>query len=247
MKKCIVLPTYQEKENIRDIVRRILDQHIPDLEIRIVDDHSPDGTMGRARELEREYPGRVSAMFNKSEKSLSASVITGFDASDAELLLCMDADGQHQPCDLPKLFGALENGADFVIGSRYAEGGGFTEKWNAFRVLTSRTAAWMARFFLGVRVLDPMSGFFAIRREAYRKIRKALSPRGFKIMLEMLYLQTLRTDRAVRIQEVGIVFAMRTKGESKLSGKVIFQYLKMLRACRTNRNRLRALVSGTDV
>ena len=121
MKKCIVLPTYQEKENIRDIVRRILDQHIPDLEIRIVDDHSPDGTMDCARELEREFPGCVSTQFNKGEKSLSASVITGFDASDAELLLCMDADGQHQPCDLPKLFSTLENGADFVIGSRYAE------------------------------------------------------------------------------------------------------------------------------
>ena len=226
MKKCIVLPTYRERENIR-----------------LVDDHSPDGTMELARELEKEFPGRVAAQYNEGPKSLSASVIAGFDSSDAELLLCMDADGQHRPCDLPALFDALENDADFVIGSRYAEGGGFTEKWNAFRVLTSRTAARMARILLGIRVLDPMSGFFGIRREAYRKIRKALSPRGFKIMLEMLYLETLRTDRAVTVKEVGIVFAMRTRGESKLSGKVIFQYLKMLLDCRLKKKHLRSLVS----
>lgn len=128
MKKCIVLPTYQERENIRDIVLRILDQNIPDLEIRIVDDHSPDGTIEIAKAMAEEYPGKVFAGFNKGTKSLSASVITGFDASDAELLLCMDADGQHQPCDLLRLLAALENHADFVIGSRYAEGGGFAEK-----------------------------------------------------------------------------------------------------------------------
>lgn len=101
----------------------------------------------------------------------------------------------------------------------------------------------MARLLLGVRILDPMSGFFGIKRDSYEKIRKALSPRGFKIMLEMLYLETLRTDRKIAVQEIGIIFAMRTKGKSKLSGKVIFQYLKMLLDCRLNRKRLRYLVS----
>lgn len=227
MKYSVVLPVYNEAENITDMVRGLTALPEPPAEIRIVDDRSPDGTFQLAQSLEKEYP-TVHAMLNPGAKSLAASVTAGFDAAETEILLCMDADGQHRICDVPKLVKAIaEEGADMSIGSRYAPGGGFAEKWNFFRVLMSRTAAMMAFVSLRVTVRDPMSGFFAVRKESFQRIRPALSPDGFKIMLEILYLLTL-SNPAARVKECGIVFELRKKGKSKLSADTILRYLRML-------------------
>lgn len=246
MKYSIVLPTYNEAENIVPMLRAIRREIPHDLEILVVDDRSPDGTLAAAqREAEDSEPGTVRAFTNPGPRSLSASVIAGFDAAQGEYLLCMDADGQHRPQDIMKLFRALEEGADFAIGSRYIEGGGFAHKWNFFRLLTSKTATWMGQAALRVGVHDPMSGFFALRKEAYRSVRHAMTPSGtgFKIMLELLFLLSLRKKKPV-VRECAIIFELRTRGESKLSGKVMLQYLKMLAACMKNRARLRAAVNA---
>ncbi len=119
-------------------------------------------------------------------------------------------------------------------------GGGFTEKWNLFRVMCSDGAAFAARLMLGISLKDPMSGFFAIRRDAFDRVKSCLSPKGFKIMLELAFLLSL-TGRD-EVTEHPITFAMRKQGESKLSGRVIFQYLAMLmRFVRTKRSLRRRL------
>ena len=242
MKYSVILPVYNEAENIADMVRGLTALADPPAEIRIVDDHSPDGTYRLAQELQKEFPS-VRAMLNPGSKSLAASVTAGFDAAETDLLLCMDADGQHRVCDVPKLVRAVAEGADIAIGSRYAEGGGFAEKWNFFRVLMSRTAAMMAFTVLRVTVRDPMSGFFAVRKGSFRRIRPALSPDGFKIMLEILYLLTL-SNPSVRVKECGIVFELRKKGESKLSADTILRYLRMLFALRFRKNTLRKSIAS---
>ena len=191
MKYSVILPVYNEAENIADMVRGLTALADPPAEIRIVDDHSPDGTYRLAQELQKEFPS-VRAMLNPGSKSLAASVTAGFDAAETDLLLCMDADGQHRVCMM------------------------------AFTVLR-------------VTVRDPMSGFFAVRKESFRRIRPALSPDGFKIMLEILYLLTL-SNPSVRVEECGIVFELRKKGESKLSADTILRYLRMLFALRFRKN-----------
>ena len=113
-----------------------------------------------------------------------------------------------------------------VIGSWHVPGGGFTEKWNHFRVHCSNGAAFAARLALAITSKDPMSGFSAIRRKAFERMKTCLSPEGFKIMLELAFLLS-QTGRD-KILEHPITFAMRKQGESKLSGRVIVQYLAML-------------------
>ena len=225
MKYSIILPTYNEALNVSAMVRSIRKLYGNEPEILIVDDRSPDGTFEQASAFASQIPN-VRAFLHDGIRSLSASVLYGFDRATGDVLICMDADGQHRPEDLGKLFQSMEHN-DMVVGSRYAEGGGFAEKWKFSRVLTSRTAALMAKLILKVRIQDPMSGFFAVRKEAYEKVRGELDPRGFKIMLEILSLLALFPN--IRIAETGIVFAMRKHGASKLSANVIFQYLLMLK------------------
>lgn len=230
MKKItVVLPTFNEAENIVSMIQNILAANIPGLNIIVSDDNSQDGT---ARKVLETFAGdgRVRVYNHQPPRGLSPSVVDAFDLSDSDLLCCMDADGQHRVEDLPGLLDEFQNNnVDMVIGSRYIKSGGFTEKWQFTRLLTSRTATWMAQIFLRVPVNDPMSGFFAIRRDAYSVIRKHLNPCGFKIALELAWLLTI--SKMGGIKEHPIIFAMRRCGESKLSGRVIFQYLKMLFSC----------------
>lgn len=225
MKYSIVIPTLDERANIVELLSRIGRCGLGSFEVVVVDDHSPDGTLEAVNEFSQLHPW-VRGLSNPGERGLSPSIVYGFDQAHGDILCCMDGDLQHDVKDLAGLLGtALDN--DFVIGSRYVDGGGFAEAWNPFRVLTSRSAALLARIALGVRVKDPMSGFFAIRRTAFQEIREQLSPRGFKVMLEMLYLLT-RTPGSWRIAEYGITFFRRHAGKSKLNCRVIGQYLSML-------------------
>ena len=225
----VVLPTYNEAENIVNTIRDILEQDIPGLDIIVADDASQDGTLQKVSE----YSGgneRIRGYAHPPPRGLSPSVVDAFDLSDSDILCCMDADGQHRAEDLRKIVEKFNDGTvGMVVGSRYTENGGFAEKWNFFRRFASRTATLMAQIFLKVPLKDPMSGFFAIRRSEYQKVRPFLDPAGFKIMLEIAWL--LNLSNSGKITEVPIIFAMRRRGESKLSGKVIREYLKMLLAC----------------
>ena len=238
----VVLPTFNEAENIVEMLRNILALNITDLNIIVADDNSSDGTQQKVME-NFASDNRVRLFNHPPPHGLSPSVVDAFNLSDSDLLCCMDADGQHRVEDLRGLLDEFKNAnINMIIGSRYIKNGGFTEKWRFDRLLTSRTATCLARIFLRVPVQDPMSGFFVIRRTAYEKIRPYLNPAGFKIALELAWLLTISGFGGV--SEHPIVFAMRKHGESKLSGKVILQYLKMLFSCRNKENSIKNAIKN---
>ncbi|MBR3689023.1 MAG: polyprenol monophosphomannose synthase, partial [Lentisphaeria bacterium] len=228
MTTSIILPTFKEKDSIPPMLRALDALNLPGLEIIVADDHSPDGTEAAALETAKTMRTPVRVEQNPGVRGLAPSVVHGFSKAIGEILVCMDADGQHRPEDLPGLLAEFDRDPtlSMVIGSRHVPGGGFTEKWNLFRVMCSDGAAFAARLVLGITLKDPMSGFFAIRRDAFDRVKSCLSPEGFKIMLELAFLLSL-TGRD-RVLEHPITFAMRKHGESKLSGRVIVQYLAML-------------------
>ncbi len=241
----VVLPTFREKESIPAMLRALDALDLQDAEIIVADDHSPDGTETAALETAKTMRMPVRVEQNPGPCGLAPSVVHGFSKAHGDILVCMDADGQHRPEDLPGLLAEFDRdpALSMVIGSRHVPGGGFTEKWNLFRVMCSDGAAFAARLVLGITLKDPMSGFFAIRRDAFDRVKPCLSPEGFKIMLELAFLLSLTgRDRSL---EHPITFAMRKQGESKLSGRVIVQYLAMLmRFVRTKKEIRRKLADG---
>ena len=238
----VVLPTFREKDSIAPMLCALDALDLPGLEVIVADDHSPDGTEEAALETAKTLRIPVRVEQNPGVRGLAPSVVHGFSKANGEILICMDADGQHRPEDLPGLLAEFDRDPELsmVIGSRHVPGGGFTEKWNLFRVMCSDGAAFAARLVLGITLKDPMSGFFAIRRSAFDRVKSCLSPEGFKIMLELAFLLSL--TGCDEVTEHPITFAMRKHGESKLSGRVIVQYLAMLmRFARTKRGLRRRL------
>ncbi len=225
----IVIPTFNERENIVTLAAMLAEvmKGIPgDYEIIVVDDNSPDRTWEVVEELGKADP-RIKVIRRMKDPGLSPSIVEGFDKASGRFLAAMDADLQHDETRLPAMFEAAREGADIVAGTRYAHGGSIEGGWPAHRRLMSWTATMMARVILGVSISDPMSGFFIVSSDAYKRIRPQLDPKGFKIFLEILYLLK-RKDGSPRIREVGICFRKRRAGESKLGLKVIFNYLLSL-------------------
>ena len=237
MKYSLILPTYNEAESIVKTLDNLQKENITSLEIFVVDDNSPDGTFAIAAEYAEKHEN-IRVLLHEGERGLSPSVVYGFNKADGDILICMDADGQHRSCDLVKILAEFDDPSlDMAVGSRHVEGGGFTEKWNFFRSLFSRTASLAAQTVLRTKVKDPMSGFFAVRKDSFRKVEKYLDPHGFKIMLEVCFLLSLCEPH--KIKESPIVFAMREAGKSKLSAKIIKQYLSMLFKCFLRRGKLK--------
>lgn len=241
----VVLPTFREKESIPAMLLALDALALSDLEIVVADDHSPDGTGDAALETAKTLRTPVRVEQNPGPRGLAPSVVRGFSKASGEILVCMDADGQHRPEDLPGLLAEFDRdpALSMVVGSRHVPGGGFAEKWSFFRAMCSACAACAARLALGIPLKDPMSGFFAIRRDAFERVKPCLCPEGFKIMLELAFLLSLTGRDAVL--EHPITFAMRKQGESKLSGRVIAQYLAMLwRFVRTKKSIRRKLAAA---
>ncbi len=226
IKYSVVVPTLNEKDNIAPLVESIEAAGLSDYEIVIVDENSPDGTYDEAMRIAADKP-YLTPMLNEGNPGLSPSIVQGFSRAKGDFLCCMDGDLQHDIAALPRLFKTLEDNYDMVIGSRYVEGGGFKEKWSLSRVIISRTAALMTKILLRVTVKDPMSGYFLIRKDVFNEVKNRLNPKGFKIMLELLFLLE-NSEKKYRITESGIIFGLRVHGESKLSFKVIFQFLQLL-------------------
>jgi len=199
---------------------------LPEYEVIVVDENSTDGTADAVRAYAAAGHANARVLVNDGLPGLSPCIVKGFAAASGEWLGCMDGDLQHDPADLLRLLNAADAYA-MVIGSRYCQGGGFSEKWTLKRIIVSRTAAWMSRLLLGVRLSDPMSGFFLLRRDVFEQERHLLNPRGFKIMLEF-YFVLRNCPRHYACLEQGIKFARRHYGQSKLSTRVIFQYLYQL-------------------
>lgn len=219
MKVSIIVPTYNERDNLEELFRRISSaMGERDYEIIVVDDDSPDRTWERAGELSREYLVRVLRRTN--EKGLSSAVIRGFEIALGDVFVVMDADLQHPPEVIPSLIEAIEKGADVAIASRYVEGGK-VENWYWWRKLISRGAIMVGRVALPrIRdVKDPVSGFFALRRGVVEGVK--LNPVGFKILMEVLV-----KGRYQKVVEVPFTFGLRNAGESKLGQKQIINYLR---------------------
>ena len=218
----VIVPTYREADNLPVLVPRLataLKQAGLSFEIIIVDDNSPDATPQVCAELATQHPVRLEV--RTSERGLSSAVVHGMNLARGDVLVCMDADLSHPPEKVAELVKTLDDGADFVIGSRYVRGGTTAEGWGLFRWLNSKVATLMAWPLTATS--DPMAGFFAIGHDTFQAARN-LDPIGYKIALELLV-----KCRCKDVREVPIHFENRLHGASKLSFKEQVNYLRHLK------------------
>lgn len=225
----VVLPTFNEAANVRRVVGLLRETLEPlgDWEILVVDDDSPDLTWRIVEEIGAEDP-RVRCFRRVDRRGLASAIVDGLTVARGERRVVMDADLQHDPGLVPRLAAALDD-ADIAVASRYMEGGSVGE-WGALRRWISRGSTRLSRLLLGIRSSDPMSGFFAIRREAFQQAAGSLQPRGYKALMELLY----RLPGA-RIAELPLRFGLREAGESKLGGGVALDFLLAIVELRTGR------------
>ena len=186
-------------------------------ELIIVDDDSGDGTERVVSSLGRPWVRLITRI---GQRGLSSAVLAGLRAARHENLVVMDADLSHPPEAIPALIAKLEEGAEFAVGSRYTAGGGTDERWSLWRAFNSRIATLMSRPL--VRLRDPMSGFFALRRRTFERAAP-LNPIGWKICLELLV--KCHCDEPA---EVPIRFATRRRGKSKLTFREAIEYVEHL-------------------
>jgi dolichol-phosphate mannosyltransferase len=222
MQVSVIVPTINEAENLPLLLSKIAVALAGrDFEVIVVDDDSTDNTAAVCAELAHKYPVKLLTRRNASD-GLSGAVLHGMAQATGEYLVVMDADLQHPPDRLPALLAPLQSDqADFVVGSRYVQGGGTAEGWTFYRKINSGLATFLARPFAG-GTTDPMSGFFALRRSSYLNARR-LTPLGYKIGLELMC-----KCRVKRVKEIPIHFGLRLRGQSKLSLKQQFRYLEHL-------------------
>ncbi|MBE0519180.1 MAG: glycosyltransferase family 2 protein [Thermoplasmata archaeon] len=213
----MIVPTYNERDNVEELVRRVnvaCSASGIDVEMVIVDDNSPDGTGQLADDLGKKYD--IQVIHRAGKLGLSTAVLEGFDAAKGEIIVVMDADLSHPPEKIPAMVAKLvDENADMVIGSRYIKGG-MVENWPFHRRMISKCATLLAKGL--TKVKDPMSGFFAIRREVIDGVE--LNPIGYKIALEILV-----KGRIKKVDEVPITFADRKAGKSKLGTSVTLKYI----------------------
>ncbi|MEO9330099.1 polyprenol monophosphomannose synthase [Gordonia aurantiaca] len=216
----VVVPTFNERDNLPVIVRR-LQQALPGVHLLVVDDSSPDGTGEVADELARADAGRVHVMHRKEKDGLGRAYLAGFGwglGRDYPVIVEMDADGSHAPEQLHRLFDAINAGADLAIGSRYVPGGKLVN-WPKHREFLSRGANTYARIALGVRIHDITAGFRAYRRIVLEKIElDTVESAGYCFQIDLAW-RTVRAGFDVR--EVPITFTERELGVSKMSGGVM--------------------------
>jgi len=216
----IVIPTYNEIENIEAIIRAVFAQN-EGFHILIVDDNSPDGTAKKVQELQSEYPNRLFLEIRTEKKGLGTAYIHGFKwalARNYEYIFEMDADFSHNPADLLRLYEACENGADVAIGSRYVKGVNVVN-WPLERILLSYGASIYVRVITGMKIKDPTAGVVWYRRRVLEAIElDTVRFVGYAFQIEMKYRAYLKK---FRIEEVPIIFTDRTKGKSKMNKSII--------------------------
>ncbi|HIE37817.1 MAG TPA: polyprenol monophosphomannose synthase [Anaerolineales bacterium] len=217
MKVIVVIPTYNEAENVAPMSEALWGLGLPGLEILIVDDESPDGTGDIADRLTAENPDRLHVLHRTGSRGLGRAYVEGFRwalAHGAEAVVQMDCDFSHAPTDVPRLLAHLPE-YDVVVGSRYVEGGRTDEEWGMGRAFLSWWANFYARLILGCRVRDITAGFKAWRREALEGIDLgSIHSQGYVFQVEMTYV----CERlGYRILEVPIYFEDRRIGRSKMT------------------------------
>ena len=227
----IILPTFNERDNLPVIVERVGRALAGvDWEILVVDDNSPDGTSAVARLL-GEKDRRIRCIRRVGRRGLAGACIEGMLATPAHYVAVMDADLQHDETLLSAMLGKLREGAtDLVVASRYVDDGEAQGGFSANRARASQWSTALARRLLKVELTDPMSGFFMIRRELVDAMVPQLSTQGFKILLDIA-----ATGRGqLRIAELPFTFGARLHGESKLDARVALDFFQLLLAKYTN-------------
>jgi len=228
MKTLIIIPTYNELENLRPLLQEIF-LYAPETDVLIVDDNSPDGTGKLADEIHNENP-QVHVLHRAGKLGLGTAYIAGFKyavAHDYDAAFEMDADFSHDPRYLPDFLKAIER-ADLVIGSRYIPGGG-TPNWSFLRRFISGGGNIFARFMLGIPVQDCTAGFRCYRRQVLESIDlDTIQSQGYAFQVEMAY-RVMR--QGFKIVETPIVFMDRRIGKSKMSRKIVIEaFIYVLRA-----------------
>ena len=225
----VVLPTYNERENLKPLVAAVLrelERIAPEHAVLVVDDSSPDGTGELADEIAA-GEARVRVLHRREKRGLGRAYVAGFEralAEGASLIVEMDADFSHDPSYLPDLVEGTRE-ADLVIGSRYLEGGG-VHGWGAARELISRGGCRYARTVLGVDVHDLTGGFKCFRREVLETIDLAsVRSEGYAFQVEVTY---RALQKGFRVREVPIVFVERRNGESKMSRQIVLEAIWMV-------------------
>jgi dolichol-phosphate mannosyltransferase len=226
MRTVIVLPTYNERENIEPFLRNLRDT-VPDADVLVVDDNSPDGTGVIAEQLAGEL-GHITIMHRAVKNGLGSAYRAGFARvldQDYDVIVSMDSDFSHDAAVIPRMVELVENGADVVIGSRYTAGGGVTD-WPVRRQLLSRWGNRYTRAVLGVAPYDCTSGFRAYRSDALRSMKPdATGAEGYAFLTELV-----RTAGRCGLQvvETPIVFRDRTRGKSKMSSRIILESMLLV-------------------
>jgi len=227
----VIIPTYNEKENIENIIRAVFGLEKM-FHILIIDDGSPDGTAYIVKRMQGEYPERLFLIERKGKLGLGTAYICGFNWSMArgyDFIFEMDADFSHNPNDLPRLYAAcVEQGADVAVGSRYC-GGVNVVNWPLSRVLMSYFASVYVRFITGMKVRDTTAGFKCYRRSVLETIElDKIRFKGYAFQIEMKY---TAFKCGFQIVEVPIVFVNRVLGVSKMNssifGEALFGVLKL--------------------
>lgn len=220
----VVVPTLNEAANVEALLAQLAVVLAGrSWEVLFVDDNSPDGTSALVRRIGR-HARHVRIVQRVGRRGLSSAVIEGILASAAPVIAVMDGDLQHGEEALPRLIDAVAEGrAELAIGTRYDQGGSIGD-WDAGRARMSRWATKLGQIALGTTVSDPMSGFFAIRRDAFERALPRLSAVGFKILIDIL----ASSPTPLRVAEVPYEFRSRTAGESKIGARVMAEYAELI-------------------
>lgn len=235
MRTLIVIPTYNERENIETLVARILALGRPDVAVLVVDDASPDGTGRLADDLARRHPERVSVLHRPAKSGIGSAYLAGFRLAAErgfDAACEMDADGSHDPDALPALLRAVERGADLAIGSRRIPGGKVVG-WGPHRHFMSGAAMTLSRLALGLKTRDVTSGFRCYRRKAIDALLSLpIASNGYAFQEETLFF----IERAgLKVVEVPIVFRDRERGTSKLTWHEVAQFFAIIGRLRRRR------------
>ncbi len=229
MKVSIVLPTYNEKENISIVVPEIFEvfeKNKIEGEVIVVDDSSPDGTAEVAKKLSKKYAIRL--IERKGKLGLGTAYLAGFrDAISrkSEIIMSMDADQSHNPKNIPAIINLVEKGFDVGIGSRYVQGGGI-KNWPLSRKLTSFGANQLAKILLGSKANDNTSGFRAYKRSVLESMDfEKIHSNGYSFLVELLF---RAKSNGYKIGETPIIFSDRIIGKSKLSSNEISNFFLMV-------------------
>ena len=220
MMKTVIIPTLNEVENIAKLIHSIYTYNSPqDLHIIVVDDNSKDGTQASVEQIMHEYPN-LQLIVRRGEKGLSKAVKEGASCVPSGYVTVMDADFSHHPSFISRLFARLDIGYDIAIGSRYTSGGKIIG-WPVSRIIVSKVATMIARILFQLSIKDPMSGFVALSSPSL--LVEHIQYADYKFLLEII-----TSNRSLSLTEVPVIFKDRLEGQSKLGGKGIMNYLKLL-------------------